>query len=238
MKTAYKETDLYDPIRRLLTEQGFTVRGEVKGCDIAAVKDDALWIIEMKLTASLKLIFQAMARQDATDWVFAAIPRPQKARDKHYIQYARLLKRAGIGLITVSLDSPMRLAEIMHFPTGKDVKTNKKTAQIKKEIAGRAIDTRGGTKAKVNTAYREKCIRIAAILEENAPLNAPALIKTYGCEGDTYTILRTNFYGWYEKAGRGLYALSGKGIEFLQENETQSLIIYYRMKAKIIENAL
>ena len=231
-KITYKETDLYDPIRRLLAEQGFTVRGEVKGCDIAAVKDEALWIVEMKLSASLKLLFQAIERQTATDWVFVAIPRPRNARDKHYTQFSKILKKLNIGLITVALDSPGRLAEIISFPSGKDAKKNKKTAQVKREIAGRTIDTKGGTQEKVNTAYRERCVRIAAVLEIHAPLNAPALIREHGCEGDAYTILCTNFYGWYEKTGKGTYALSAKGIEYLMDNAAQSLVAYYRAKAR------
>ncbi|MCL2500351.1 MAG: DUF2161 family putative PD-(D/E)XK-type phosphodiesterase [Defluviitaleaceae bacterium] len=232
-KNTYKETDLYDPIRRLLTEQGFTVRGEVKGCDIAAVKDEALWIIEMKLTANLKLLFQAVERQTATDWVFVAVPRPRNTRDRHFTQFSKILKKINIGLITVALDGPVRFAEIVSFPSGKDAKKNKKTAQVKREIAGRTVDTRGGaTKERVNTAYRERCVKIAAILEVHAPLNAPTLIRVHGCESDTYNILRTNFYGWYEKTGKGMYALSAKGIDFLMENAAQSLVAYYRIKAQ------
>jgi hypothetical protein len=212
-------------------EQGFTVRGEVKGCDIAAVKDEALWIVEMKLTANLKLIFQAMERLAVTDWVFVAVPRPRNFKDKHFTQFSKLLKKIGIGLITVALDSPARFAEIVFFPTGKDTKNNKKTRVVKREIAGRTVDTQGGTKEKVNTAYRERCVKIATLLEVHAPLNAPALIRQHGCEGDTSNILRQNIYGWYEKAGRGAYGLSDMGIAYLEENSTQNLIVYYRMKA-------
>jgi hypothetical protein len=226
----YKETDLYEPIRRLLDGQGFTVRGEVKGCDIAAVKGEALWIVEMKLTANLKLVFQAMERQAATDWVFVAVPRPKKVRDKHFTQFSKMVKKLNLGLITVALDSHQRFAEIIHFPVGKDVKSNKKAVRVKREIAGRSVDTKGGTQEKVNTAYRERCVKIAAILETHAPLNAPALIREHGCEKDTAIILKTNFYGWYEKVGRGTYALSAKGIEYLLDNAAQSLVAYYRIK--------
>ncbi|MCL2364137.1 MAG: DUF2161 family putative PD-(D/E)XK-type phosphodiesterase [Defluviitaleaceae bacterium] len=231
MKPTYKETDLYAPIHKMLTEQGFTVRGEVKGCDIAAVRDDALWVIEMKLTANLKLLFQAMERQSATDYVFVAIPRPRKARDKHYTQFVRVLKKLNIGLITVALDSPARICEVVHFPTGKDVKNNVKTRRIKKEMAGRTVDTQGGTQQKVNTAYRERNVRIATLLEVHAPLNAPALVKIHGCEADASSILRNNVYGWYEKIGRGTYALSDIGRAYLQENVLNNLVIFYRMKA-------
>ena len=227
----HKETDLYEPIKALLTDQGFTVRGEVKGCDIAAVKDDILWIVEMKLSMNLTLVLQAMERQTATDWVFVAIPRPRKARGGNFPAFKRLLKKLQIGLITVALDSPSKLAEIIHFPMGNPSKTTAKSSLLCKEIAGRSADTTGGSKSIVNTAYRERAIRIACFLEAHGPLSAGQLKKTYDCENDTYSILQKNFYNWFEKIARGQYALSNAGTAFLQENSTNKLVIYYRMHA-------
>jgi len=228
----HKETDLYEPIRNLLTDQGFTVRGEVKGCDIAAVKDDMLWIIEMKLHTNIKLIFQAMERQSATDWVFVAIPRPIRARDSTFMQLQRLLKKLQIGLITVALDSPARLAEIILFPAGRDDKANKKSQILRKEIAGRSSDTTGGSQGTVNTAYRERCVRIACLLEAHGNLSAKELTNAYGCEKDASSILLQNHYSWYNKIARGRYELSCTGLSYLQENETEKLVIFYRMKAE------
>lgn len=234
MKTTYKETDLYQPIRRLLAEQGFTVRGEVKGCDIAALKDDELWVIEMKLNINIKLIFQAMERQTTTDWVFVAIPRPKSAKDKSYAQFQRLLKKLQIGLITVALDSPARLAEIILFPSGKGDKTNKQSTAMRKEITGRISDTTGGSKGIVNTAYRERCVRIACLLEAHGNLSAKELTNTYNCEKDTSSILLQNHYNWYEKISRGIYGLTSTGHSYLQENENEKLVVFYRMKAEYV----
>ena len=232
MKNTYKETDLYEPIRSLLTEQGFTVRGEVKGCDIAAVKDDMLWVVEMKLSMNLTLIFQAMERQTATDWVFVAIPRPKSAKGSNFKQLQRLLKKLQIGLITVALDSPARLAEVVLFPTGRADKTTKKSATLRREVAGRTADTTGGSKGTVNTAFRERSVRIACLLEAHGPLSAKELTNTYGCEKDAYSIIRSNYYNWFNKAGPGLYELSNAGRSYLQENEAEKLIVFYRMKAE------
>lgn len=44
------EEDLYAPVRDYLTERGFSVKGEVEHCDIAAVKGETLPVVEMKLT--------------------------------------------------------------------------------------------------------------------------------------------------------------------------------------------
>ncbi|MCL2285942.1 MAG: DUF2161 family putative PD-(D/E)XK-type phosphodiesterase [Firmicutes bacterium] len=230
----FKESDMYEPIRKLLTEQGFTVRGEVKGCDIAAVKDDILWIVEMKLSANITLIYQAMERQTATGWVFVAIPRPKNARDGNFRKLQKLVKKLQLGLITVALDTPAKYAEIIIFPVGKDDKKNKKTAALKKEIAGRSVDSTGGTtKTQINTAYRERCVRIACLLEVKGAASPKELVKL-GCEKDASYLLRTNMLGWFEKVSKGMYGLSDVGIGYLEDNAAASLVVYYRMKADML----
>jgi len=224
-----KETDLYDPIKTLLTSQGFTVRGEVKGCDIAATRDDALWIIEMKLAANLTLIYQALERKTATEWVFVAIPRPRSAKSKNFVKLKKLLKKLELGLITVALDSPLKYAEILIFPGGRDNKSTKKSAAIKNEIAGRSVDSTGGsTKTAINTAYREKCIHIACALEASAPISPKDLRAIHGLEKDTGGILNSNFLGWFNRISKGIYELSPKGQDYLKENAETSLVLHYR----------
>jgi len=228
----YKESDMYPPIRRLLAEQGFIVRGEVKDCDIAAVKDDVLWVVEMKLSANLTLIYQALERQTATDWVFIAIPRPKNARDSNFRKLQKLLKKLQLGLIIVALDSPMQHAEIILFPEGRDNKTTGKAKSLRKEIAGRTVDTVGGvTKKSVNTAYRERCVRIACLLEKKGELRAHELVNDFGCGKDASAILRLNYMGWFSRVSTGMYKLSKAGVEYLKDNAGSSLVVYYRMKA-------
>ena len=228
----FKETDLYEPIRKLLIEQGFTVRGEVKGCDIAASRDDILWVVEMKLHLNLTLILQAMERQTITGWVFIAIPRPKNARDKTLRQAMRLLKKIEIGLITVALDSPLKHTEILLFPEGKANKTTKASEKIRKEMAGRSADTTGGsTKTTINTAYRERCVKIACLLETHSPLSVAQLVKEFACERDTSAILNANFYGWFKKIAKARYELSPEGHSYLQENADSALVAYYKMRA-------
>jgi len=229
MKT--KESDMYEPIRDLLEEQGFIVRGEVKGCDIAAVKEGILWVVEMKLSANLTLIYQAMERQTATDWVFIAIPRPRLARDGNFLNLQKLLKKLNLDLITVALDSPTKHAEILIFPGGRANKENKKSTAIRKELLGRTTDTTGGTtKTAINTAYRERSVRIACLLESKGQLRPRDLVQ-YGCEKDASSILRLNVFGWFKNIERGVYEISGVGRAYLSNNEASSLIVYYRMKA-------
>ncbi|MCL1878156.1 MAG: DUF2161 family putative PD-(D/E)XK-type phosphodiesterase [Defluviitaleaceae bacterium] len=225
-----KESDMYEPIKNLLTSQGFIVRGEVKGCDVAAVRGEELWIVEMKLSANLTLIFQAMARKEAAENVFIAVPRPKSGRDKNFRSLKKLVKKLELGLITVALDSPVKLAEIITFPEGTK-RENKKSASIKKEIFGRTTDSPGGTAgAKINTAYRERSVKIACLLEAKGAQSAKSL-RAMGCEGDTYTILRGNPYGWFKKIAAGIYDITDVGQNYLKQNESISLVTYYRMKA-------
>ena len=231
----FKESDMYEPIREMLAAQGFTVRGEVKDCDIAAVRDDELWIVEMKLSANLTLIYQALERQIATGWVFVAVPRPKNARDGNFAKFQKLVKKLRLGLITVALDSPRKTADILIFPDGKADKRNKKTAAVKKEIAGRSVDSLGGTsKTQVNTAFREKCVRIACLLEAHGACSAKQLVKL-GCEKDANNIMYTNVLGWFERVNKGVYGLSATGIGYLEDNDATSLVAYYRMKADSLE---
>jgi len=232
MKKTFKESDMYEPIKALLTSQGFIVRGEVKGCDIAAIQGETLWVVEMKLSANITLIYQAMNRQSATENVFVAVPRPKSSREGNFPSLQKLLKKLGIGLITVALDSPVKHAEILIFPdNSKKKKETKKTAAIKKEIFGRTTDSLGGTtKTAVNTAYRERCVRIACLIEAKGALSAKNL-REFGCEKDAYSILRANYFGWFKKIAKGIFDITEVGLNYLKENESASLITYYRMKA-------
>lgn len=229
----FAETDLYEPIKQLLVSQGFTVKGEVKRCDIAAVKEDTLWVVEMKLHFNITLLYQAMERLVITDQVFVAVPRPRRANDKNYRMMRKVLQKLELGLITVSMDSPCRTAEIILFPGGKLVKNNKASARVLREIAGRvAGDTAGGSKTIINTAYRERCIRVACLFKKHGVLSARTLTTKHGCEKDSYNLLRANHYGWFRKIGRGQYTLTLEGEKYLQDNENSGVVAYYRMKAE------
>ncbi|MBV8092607.1 MAG: hypothetical protein JO110_05135 [Acetobacteraceae bacterium] len=56
------ETSLYPAVKRFLQAAGLVVKGEVDGCDGAAVRDGEppqLAIVEMKLGFNLDLLLQA-----------------------------------------------------------------------------------------------------------------------------------------------------------------------------------
>ena len=211
----------------MLEKQGFVVKGEVKGCDIAAIRENELWIVEMKCSLSLKLIYQAISRFAITSHVFVAIPRPKRINND--FRYAKkVLKKLDLGLITVALDSPVQFAEIIFLPD-KHNKTGKKAEFLRKEIEGRIGDNVGGSsKTPITTAYKERCIKIACILEKKQILSPKDLVAIYGCNKDAASILQRNYYGWFERIARGRYSLSDKGRQFIKTNDQNPLILEYQ----------
>ena len=81
----FLEKDLYEPVCRMLEDAGYEVKGEVKNCDIAAVIDGEMTVIELKKSFNIKLVYQLLDRQTFTDNVYAVIARPDKgAKDKSW----------------------------------------------------------------------------------------------------------------------------------------------------------
>ena len=144
--TEFKETDLYEPIRAFLEEEGYQVQAEVKHCDIAAEKNGRLVVVELKRAFGLKLVYQGLERQSLTDEVFVAIPRPKKgAREKAWQDMLRLLKRLELGLLTVALDSPLKTVDVVLTPADSMIRKNKrKKEQLQAELEGRQLDANIG----------------------------------------------------------------------------------------------
>jgi hypothetical protein len=77
LMAALNETDLYAPIKRLLEEQGYTVRAEVDRCDLVAVRGgEPPVIVELKRRFALSLVYalSASASQMRSIW-----PLPRRA---------------------------------------------------------------------------------------------------------------------------------------------------------------
>ena len=79
-----KETDLFPPVRDYLEKNGYTVRSEVRNCDIVAVKDSDVIVVELKTGMNVSLLIQATDRQRITDSVYVAIPDPPGRKGAHW----------------------------------------------------------------------------------------------------------------------------------------------------------
>ena len=214
MRKAFSETDLAGPVYAYLARLGYTVRSEVKDCDIAAIKDDELLIIELKKTLNLALVVQAVRRQRLSDSVYVAIPRPSNkwkwTKESRGAQH--LLRRLELGLILVSLDRGRPPVEVVFHPL--PFARRKRSAArraVLEEITHRTADYNkaGSTRTKLATAYRENAILVACCLLVEGHCT-PARLRAMGTGERTLSILRLNAYGWFERVEHGIYALSAR----------------------------
>ena len=214
-----RESDLYGPVRDWLVAQGYTVRGEVKDCDITAVKDDDLIIIELKRSFGVSLLVQSAQRQRATDSVYVALPQPKGGiYTRRWRAATHLLRRLELGLILVTFGGRAPHVEVVFHPLPHERKKAKKHKRaILTEIAGRSGDyNEGGTMHRKRvTAYRENALQIACLLEQNGPMT-PRKLRELGTGPKTLSIVSGNVYGWFERVERGVYRITQQGREELK----------------------
>jgi len=214
-----RETDLYAPVRDYLEAQGYRVRSEVMGCDIAATQGEDLVVVELKLRCSLELLLQATQRQRLTDSVYVAIPRPGAMSAKKWRGIQHVLRRLELGLILVSLSTRKPRVEIAFHPLpAQRRKEPVKRRAVLREMTERSADyNQGGShRRKLMTAYREQAIRIACFLSRRGP-QSPKALRALGTGAKTRAILYDNVYGWFERIGRAQYALAAKGRAAIEE---------------------
>ena len=230
----FLESDLYEPIRHFFEEKGYVVRSEVKNCDVVAQKEKEYIIIELKKAFTLQLVYQLLERQKMSPFVFAAIPRPEKQNTKQWKNMLNLLKKLEIGLLTVALNSERKTVETILEPSVHSIRKNtKKQKRFEKELEGRTSEfNKGGvSRKKIITAYREKAIELACMLEKTGQMSYKEL-KEKGLEQKQLKILQSNFYGWFERVSRGVYRLTQKGKQELNSTEFQEVTAFYREKQK------
>src|SRR5262245_1446819 len=92
------ESDLYQPVKALLEGQGYSVKGEVRGCDVVAVRgDEPPVIVELKRAFGLSLVLQGVDRLALSDTVYLAVGAwPNNLRTVR-----KLCRRLGLGLMVV-----------------------------------------------------------------------------------------------------------------------------------------
>lgn len=230
-----KETELYEPIKNYLLQNGYIVQAEVKNCDIACLYEDELVVIELKKSFNLRLLYQAMDRKAFANKVFVGINRPKSFRKKETKNMLKILKAMDIGLITVSLDSPLKLVEIVLTPEGDSKKRkSRKRTMVLNELERRNLNTNiGGSTKKDNilTAYREQAIFLACVLNK-IKKGSPAYIKAnFNIQNAGY-ILQKNHYGYFQRIERGVYTLSKKGKDMLKQDNFKEAILYYKKEVE------
>jgi hypothetical protein len=210
VRTLAAETALYAPTKRFLEEQGYTVKGEVCGCDVVAVRPgapEAIVVVELKLGLTLDLVLQGVDRLALADavWLAVAATAHGRIRDKRAVRLCRLL---GFGLLAV--DAGRGRVEVLTEPTPyRPRKSPRRRERVAREHRDRGGDPMagGGTGVPVMTAYRQRALACAALLRDG-PRPVQELAATVP---DAGRILLRNVYGWFARERRGAYCLTEPG---------------------------
>lgn len=205
------ETALYLPVKRFLEKLGFTVKGEVGGCDLVALSGDdppVVVIGELKQSFNLELILQAVDRAAAADevWLAAKLSARGKGRESD-ARYRNLCRRLGFGMLAVTDNGGVEV--IVKPPTTAPKRNLKKRSRLVAEHTKRIGDPAmgGSTRAPIMTAYRQQALACASALS-GGPQRVRDLRARFP---DAGKILLHNVYGWFDRAERGIYVLTDAG---------------------------
>jgi hypothetical protein len=223
------ERDLYGPVKDYLESLGYEVKGEVKSCDLTALRDGELIVVELKKGFTLELIYQAMARQQLADGVYVAVPLPKRSyKAPHVRDMQTLCRRLELGLIFVGFSSTgVAQVDVAVHPreaTRPKVDKKRRLAVIREhESRTGSVNTGGVTRQKILTAYKEQSLQVAKLLRDNGPQQAESLRKLGGPE-NTAAILRRNVLKWFVRVetldnGRHVYDVTEAGLEALRQYE-------------------
>ncbi len=205
------ETALYLPVKRFLEKLGFTVKGEIGGCDLVALsRDDPPVVVigELKLAFNLELILQAVDRAPACDevWLAAKMSARGKGRESD-ARYRNLCRRLGFGMLAVTSRGEVEV--LVKPPTMAPRRNPRKRSRLVTEHQRRMGDPAigGSTRAPIMTAYRQQALACASALS-GGPQRVRDLRKDLP---DAGKILLHNVYGWFDRTERGVYELTEAG---------------------------
>jgi hypothetical protein len=207
-----QETALYPPVKAFLEAAGYTVKAEIGPADVVALREGAdPVIVELKTGFSLALFHQGIARLSITDHVYLAVPRGQGRRFAQALaENTRLARRLGLGLLTVRLSDGLVEVHCDPGPYAPRKSAPRRRALLAEFAQRRGDPNLGGTQGMRMTAYRQDAIACAQYLAANGPSRGAVVKSATGVDRAT-TLMRDNHYGWFDRLGAGLYALSGPG---------------------------
>lgn len=205
------ETSLYEPVKRFLEELGYVVKGEIGPCDLVGLRggDPAVVVVgELKLSFNLELVLQGVDRATAADevWLAARLSAKGKGRESDP-RFRNLCRRLGFGLLGVSTTGRVDILVSPDAPMPR--KANVRRSRLVEEHRRRQGDpvAGGGTRKPIMTAYRQQALACAAAMA-SSPQRPRDLKPAFP---DAQKILHRNVYGWFERSGRGVYALTDTG---------------------------
>ncbi|WP_320195345.1 DUF2161 domain-containing phosphodiesterase [Agrobacterium rosae] len=209
------ETSLYLPVKAFLETAGYSVKGEVSGCDLVGINGDeppVVVICELKMTFNLEVILQAVDRAAIADevWIAAKISAKGRGREADK-RYRDLCRRLGIGMLGISDrgDVSIIVASISPMPRTNPKRRSRLVREHQKRRGDPALG--GSTRKPVMTAYRQQALGCAAVL-----VAGPLRVRDVRASvPDAGKILLSNVYGWFERLEKGVYGLTDAGRDAL-----------------------
>ncbi len=231
-----KEYEMFPMIKNYFESLEYKVNAEVKDCDVTAVKDDELIIIEMKTSFNITVLYQALERKKVTPMVYIAVPKPKKNYRKSIQKMKNLLSKLHIGLLIIDVINGACVSFLEPDLDISQRQNNIKKAKIVKEISRREIDeNKGGiNKTKILTAHKELGIALCVVIEKEEVVTSKVLRDKYGFDKDVNTYLHRNFHRWYKKVAKATYELSTEGKMLLENPDYKNAVNHFRNKYKDI----
>ena len=202
-------------MKRFLEQLGFTVKGEVGGCDLVALSADnppLLVVGELKLRFNLELVLQAVDRATACDevWLAARISKRGDGRERD-TRFRQLCRRLGFGML--GIDDAGRVEIIVSPAAPSPRRDARRRSRLVEEHKRRLGDPTqgGGSRVPIMTAYRQQALLCAALLAGG--VRRPRDLRSTA--PDAAKILHGNVYGWFERVERGSYGLTQAGRDAL-----------------------
>ncbi len=242
------ERDLFNPIKEYFEKKGYTCDGEVADIDLFAEKISAdkapgkkrkkdghadgeqadgepkNVVVELKVNLDFRSVQQAAQRQKMFETVYIGIFRPKDFSSRSFKDKLYILKRLGIGLIVVSKRS--KEVQVVSEPVVSELsvyqRTNKKKAErVTAEFEKRRTknNTGGVTGEKLITSYREDALLVLDALAELGGEEKNTKVRELSGINKASSILRYNYYGWFEKKEAGVYGITDAGYAALEEFE-------------------
>ena len=206
------EAELYPPVKRYLEQQGYEVKGEVGRCDVVARRGDELLVVELKHRLNLEVLLQVVERKALTDAVYVGVPAQTQIVRRRRREVTKLLRMLGLGLLLIDVASGTARARLDPSPYEPKI-VRRRRDRLLKEFDERVGDPNTGGQARrggLVTAYRQKALRVARLLSQVGPTPAREVASRTQV-ADARTLMYRNVYGWFERAGRGVYQLSPRG---------------------------
>ena len=217
------ERELYAPVKLFLEAQGYSVKAEVRGCDVVARRgDEPMVIVELKRRFTLDLVLQGVDRLGLSEYVYLAVDgdgargRRRDRPDGRAVK--KLCRMLGLGLLLVYPDRRRGAGvDVALDPAPYKPRLNKRRAGMLLGEHMRRIgdpNVGGVTRVKIVTAYRQEALRCAQLLRRDGP-TSPRNLRASGHAPNAAKILQSDVYGWFQRAARGIYDLSANGRKAL-----------------------